>query len=215
MLDSCARGRGAPAQNPILHPDHDFLHPPQASAPPPAPSAPCWRPAFSSSAVKVSGGDDLVVEQHEYDHHDVLAAIQDALRPRRRRQEFLSPGLAYRFRRRLRRRRAAGTVIRPLGRARGRQRRLAPTEDTFGAPLPLCGLSHGGRADRRAPRPGPSSSGSSARCADACRARSRARRAVARRIRSASAAARRPSDSSWRCRKPADHGSDRAAEQRS
>ena len=37
-----------------------------------------------------------LVPAPEYDHHDVLAAIQDALRPRRRRQEFLSPGLAYR-----------------------------------------------------------------------------------------------------------------------
>ena len=37
-----------------------------------------------------------VVPAPEYDHHDVLAAIQDALRPRRRRTEFLSPGLAYR-----------------------------------------------------------------------------------------------------------------------
>ena len=37
-----------------------------------------------------------VVPAPEYDHHDVLGAIQDALRPRRRRQEFLSPVLAYR-----------------------------------------------------------------------------------------------------------------------
>ena len=37
-----------------------------------------------------------LVPAPQYDHHDVLAAIQDALRPRRRRAEFLSPGLAYR-----------------------------------------------------------------------------------------------------------------------
>jgi hypothetical protein len=37
-----------------------------------------------------------LVPAPEYDHHDVLGAIQDALRPRRRRDAFLSPGLAYR-----------------------------------------------------------------------------------------------------------------------
>ena len=37
-----------------------------------------------------------LVPAPEYDHHDVLAAIQNALRPRRRRESFLSPGLAYR-----------------------------------------------------------------------------------------------------------------------
>ena len=37
-----------------------------------------------------------LVPAPEYDHHDVLSAIQDALRPRRKRTEFLVPGLAYR-----------------------------------------------------------------------------------------------------------------------
>lgn len=37
-----------------------------------------------------------LVPAPEYDHHDVLAALQDAMRPRRKRQEFVSPGLAYR-----------------------------------------------------------------------------------------------------------------------
>ena len=37
-----------------------------------------------------------LVPAPEYDHHDVLCAIQDALRPRRKRQEFSIPGLAYR-----------------------------------------------------------------------------------------------------------------------
>ena len=32
----------------------------------------------------------------EYDHHDVLAALQNALRPRRKRDQFTIPGLAYR-----------------------------------------------------------------------------------------------------------------------
>lgn len=37
-----------------------------------------------------------LVPAPEYDHHDVLCAIQDALRPRLKRQEFSIPGLAYR-----------------------------------------------------------------------------------------------------------------------
>jgi len=37
-----------------------------------------------------------LVPAPQYDHHDVLAALQDALRPRRRRTEFSSPALAYR-----------------------------------------------------------------------------------------------------------------------
>ncbi len=37
-----------------------------------------------------------LVPAPEYDHHDVLAALQDAMRPRRKRLEFVSPGLAYR-----------------------------------------------------------------------------------------------------------------------
>ena len=37
-----------------------------------------------------------LVPAPEYDHHDVLSALQDALRPRRKRTEFSVPGLAYR-----------------------------------------------------------------------------------------------------------------------
>lgn len=37
-----------------------------------------------------------LVPAPQYDHHDVLAALQDALRPRHKRQEFLIPGLGYR-----------------------------------------------------------------------------------------------------------------------
>ena len=37
-----------------------------------------------------------LVAAPEYDHHDVLSALQDALRPRLKRQEFAVPGLAYR-----------------------------------------------------------------------------------------------------------------------
>ena len=37
-----------------------------------------------------------LVPAPEYDHHDVLSALQDALRPRLRRQEFVIPGMAYR-----------------------------------------------------------------------------------------------------------------------
>ena len=37
-----------------------------------------------------------VVPAPEYDHHDVLAALQNALRPRRKRDQFTIPGLAYR-----------------------------------------------------------------------------------------------------------------------
>ena len=37
-----------------------------------------------------------LVPAPEYDHHDVLSALQDALRPRVRRQEFVIPGIGYR-----------------------------------------------------------------------------------------------------------------------
>jgi putative transposase len=37
-----------------------------------------------------------LVPAPEYDHHDVLCALQDALRPRLKRQEFSIPGLGYR-----------------------------------------------------------------------------------------------------------------------
>ncbi|WP_323123612.1 integrase [Burkholderia alba] len=37
-----------------------------------------------------------VVPAPEYDHHDVLATLQDALRPRRKRDHFAIPGLGYR-----------------------------------------------------------------------------------------------------------------------
>ena len=37
-----------------------------------------------------------LVPAPEYDHHDVLSALQDALRPRIRRQEFVIPGIGYR-----------------------------------------------------------------------------------------------------------------------
>jgi len=37
-----------------------------------------------------------LVPAPEYDHHDVLSALQDALRPRLKRQEFAIPGLQYR-----------------------------------------------------------------------------------------------------------------------
>lgn len=37
-----------------------------------------------------------LVPAPEYDHHDVLSAIQDALRPRLKRQQFSIPGIAYR-----------------------------------------------------------------------------------------------------------------------
>ena len=37
-----------------------------------------------------------LVPAPEYDHHDVLSALQDALRPRLRRQEFVIPGIGYR-----------------------------------------------------------------------------------------------------------------------
>ncbi len=37
-----------------------------------------------------------LVPAPEYDHHDVLSALQDALRPRLKRQEFVIPGIAYR-----------------------------------------------------------------------------------------------------------------------
>ena len=37
-----------------------------------------------------------LVPAPEYDHHDVLSALQDALRPRLKRQEFVIPGMAYR-----------------------------------------------------------------------------------------------------------------------
>ena len=37
-----------------------------------------------------------VVPAPEYNHHDVLAVLQDALRPRRKRDQLLVPGLAYR-----------------------------------------------------------------------------------------------------------------------
>lgn len=37
-----------------------------------------------------------LVPAPEYDHHDVLSALQDALRPRLKRQEFSIPGLTYR-----------------------------------------------------------------------------------------------------------------------
>ena len=37
-----------------------------------------------------------LVPAPEYDHRDVLSALQDALRPRRKRAEFSIPGLAYR-----------------------------------------------------------------------------------------------------------------------
>jgi putative transposase len=37
-----------------------------------------------------------LVPAPQYDHHDVLATLQDALRPRRRRAQFSSPALAYR-----------------------------------------------------------------------------------------------------------------------
>jgi transposase InsO family protein len=36
-----------------------------------------------------------LVPAPQYDHHDVLAALQDALTPRHRRQEFLIPGMRY------------------------------------------------------------------------------------------------------------------------
>ena len=36
-----------------------------------------------------------LVPAPEYDHHDVLSALQDALRPRRKRQEFVIPGIGY------------------------------------------------------------------------------------------------------------------------
>ena len=37
-----------------------------------------------------------LVPAPEYDHHDVLSALQDALRPRLKRQEFVIPGIGYR-----------------------------------------------------------------------------------------------------------------------
>ena len=37
-----------------------------------------------------------VVPAPEYNHHDVLAVLQDALRPRRKRDQLLIAGLAYR-----------------------------------------------------------------------------------------------------------------------
>ncbi|MDR5785299.1 integrase [Caballeronia sp. LP003] len=37
-----------------------------------------------------------VVPASEYNHHDVLAALQDALRPRRKRDQLMIPGLTYR-----------------------------------------------------------------------------------------------------------------------
>ena len=37
-----------------------------------------------------------LVPAPEYDHHDVLSALQDALRPRLKRQEFAIPGIGYR-----------------------------------------------------------------------------------------------------------------------
>ncbi|MFL9876699.1 integrase [Paraburkholderia megapolitana] len=37
-----------------------------------------------------------VVPASEYDHHDVLATLQDALRPRRKRDQLTIPGLSYR-----------------------------------------------------------------------------------------------------------------------
>jgi putative transposase len=37
-----------------------------------------------------------VVPAPEYDHHDVLATLQDALRPRRKRDQFVIPGCSYR-----------------------------------------------------------------------------------------------------------------------
>jgi putative transposase len=37
-----------------------------------------------------------LVPAPEYDHHDVLSALQDAVRPRLKRQEFIIPGLEYR-----------------------------------------------------------------------------------------------------------------------
>lgn len=37
-----------------------------------------------------------LVPAPEYDHHDVLATLQDALRPRRKRLDFVIPGLGYR-----------------------------------------------------------------------------------------------------------------------
>ena len=60
------------------------------------------------------------------------------------------PGPGLPARRRLRRRRAAATVVRLLGRAQGRQRRLAPDRGHVRAGLQLRQLPHAGRPHRRA-----------------------------------------------------------------